>query len=161
MMKQIALTVIFVFIILPLIFLAIIGADAYLTVTNFSPSKVSLNVSPPTASLSSDNKTVTFSSMINLTTPKAGFIPKAASVTIKLIYNGTTQLGTPIHLTLELGKTITKTINESITLTPELVNNISQGNKVTITVKTNATIAVFGITIPYNFKVPDQTFTIP
>ena len=161
MMKKIALIVIFVFIILPLILLIIIGADAYLTISNFSPSKVSLDVSTPTVSLSNDNKTVMFSTMINLTTPKAGFIPKSASATVTLYYNKTIKLGDPIHLTLELGKTVTQPINENITLTSDITNSLSQGRSVSVTIKTSASIAVFGITIPYNFKVPDQTFSLP
>ena len=160
-MKKVALILIFVIIILPLLLLIIIGADAYLTISNFSPSKVSLDVSAPTVSLSSDNKTLTFSTMINLTTPQAGFIPKSASATINLYYNETSQLGNPIHLTLELGKTISQPINESITLTPDITNSLSQGKSISVTVKTSASIAVFGITIPYSFKVPDQTFNIP
>ena len=160
-MKKVALILIFVFIILPIILLLIIGADAYLTISNFSADKVSLDVSKPVVSLSSDNKTIIFSTQLNLTTPNGGFIPKSVSATVKLFYNGQTQLGKPIHLTLELGKTITKTITENITLTPELTNSLSQGNSVSITVKTSASIGVFGITIPYTFKVPDQTFNLP
>lgn len=161
MMKKIALIIIFIFIILPLILLIIIGADAYLTISNFSPSKVSLQVGTPQVSLSSDNTSLTFSTKVNLTTPQAGFIPKGANIVLTLWYNGTTQLGQPIKFTLQLGKTVSETINQTISLPSQLTSSVSQGKTVSITVKTQAHILVFGITIPYDFKVPDQTFNIP
>ena len=139
----------------------LIGADAYLTISNFSPSKVSLQVGTPVVSLSSDNTTLNFSTQINITTPQAGFIPKAVHVAIALYYNGTTKLGNPINFDLKLGTTQSKTITDSIPLTQELTNAVSQGKSISIVIKTSATISVFGITIPYDFKVPDKTFTIP
>ena len=120
-----------------------------------------MDVSTPVVSLAPDNKTIMFSTQINLTTPNGGFIPKSVSATVKLFYNGKTQLGNPIHLNFELGKTIIKSISENITLTSDLTNSLSQGNSISITVKTSASIGVFGITIPYSFKVPDQTFNLP
>lgn len=160
-MKKIALILIFIFVILPLILLIIIGADAYLTISNFSPSKVSLQVGTPQVSLSSDNTSITFSTNINMTTPTAGFIPKGVDVSLTLWYNGSTQLGQPIHFTMQLGKTVTEKINDTIPLGSQLTTSVSQGKTVSITVKTQAHILVFGLTIPYDFKVPDQTFNIP
>lgn len=160
-MKKVALILIFIFIILPIILISVVGADVYLTVTNFSPSKVSLNVTPPVVSLSPDNKTLDFSMLINLTTPQAGFIPKALLATVTLYYNSTQQLGKPLQLTLALGKTVTDNLTESIGLNSTLTQAISQGKSITITAKTNAVIQLFGFTIPYTFKVPDQNFTIP
>lgn len=163
-MKKVALILIFIFIILPIILIGIVGADVYLTVTNFSPDKVSVNTSQPTVSLSSDNTTLSFAFSVNLTTPQAGFIPKGALATIKLFYtNGstTTQIGEPLQLTLELGKTSSNSINQSIILTSELTKALSQGQGITVTVKTGVQILLFGFVIPYTFNVPDQNFTLP
>ena len=96
-----------------------------------------------------------------MNTPTAGFIPIGVDVSLTLWYNGSTQLGQPIHLTLQLGKTVTDKINDTIPLTKNLTSSVSQGKTVAITVKTQAHILVFGLTIPYDFKVPDQTFNIP
>ena len=163
-MKKVILLFIFIFIILPIILIGIVGADVYLTVTNFSPDKVSVNTSQPTVSLSPDNKTLSFAFSINLTTPQAGFIPKGALATITLFYsNGstTTQIGDPLHLALELGKTSSNNLTETIVLNPELTNALSKGQSIIVTVKTGVEIQIFGFTIPYTFKVPDQNFTLP
>lgn len=163
-MKKIVLFLIFIFIILPIILIGIIGADVYLTVTNFSADKVSVDISQPTVSLSSDNTTLSFAISINLTTPQAGFIPKGALATIKLFYtNGsaTTQIGDPLQLNLELGTTSSNNINQSILLTPELTQSLSQGQSITVTVKTGVEIQIFGVTIPYTINVPDQNFNLP
>ena len=160
-MNKVALILIFVFIVLPIILIGVLGADIYLTVSNFSPSKVSLNVSTPNVGLSPDNSSIVFSTNITLTTPPAGFIPKSLTATITLFYNKSIQLGNPLVISLQLGKTVTDSINQSIPLTTELTQAVSQGKSVAITIKTSANISLFGITIPYTFNVPDQTINVP
>jgi hypothetical protein len=160
-MKKVLLILIFIFIILPIILLAIVGVDVYLTVSNFSPEKVSLDVSEPVAGLSADNKTLNFMVNINLTTPQAGFIPKSLTLTVTLFYNTTTQIGEPFVVNLELGTTSFSSINQSILLSQSLTDSLAQGDSVSVTVKSLASIGVFGITIPYSFNVPDQTFNLP
>lgn len=160
MAKKIALILIFVFIILPIIIIGIIGADVYLTLTSFSPSKVSLNVTTPEVGLASDNSSIWFSMNVTLKTPPAGFIPKTVTARISLNYNGT-QLGNSIVLSFSLGKTVTHAINQTFPLDSSIVSSLSQGKPVNFTVKTSATLSIFGITIPYKFKVPDETFSIP
>ena len=160
MAKKIALVLIFVFIILPIIIIGILGADIYLTLTSFSPSKVSFSATTPQLSLSSDNQSIIIKMNVTLKTPPAGFLPKTITAKVTLYDNNSMQLGKPIVFTLTLGKTSTNDINQPVPLSQTLIQEVALGHSISITVKTRATIALLGITIPYTFKVPDETITV-
>ena len=160
MKKLIFLTIIFVFVILPILVVGAVIADVYLTVTGFDVNQVEVNVATPTVSLSPDNTTLNFSTNVSVFIPQAGFIPKAVTISFQLFQN-TTALGDPSTITIALGEKVNNEINQSITLSQDMADTITNGSSIEITLKSSAIIAIFGFEIPYEIAIPDQTFSIP
>lgn len=160
MFKQIFLLLIFIFVILPIILFGVVIADVYLTVSGFDINQVQIDIGTPSVSLSSDNTSLDFSTTVNVTLPKAGFIPKGVSITFQLFQN-TTALGDPSTITIELGNSVSNVINQSIALTQDMTDSITAGGSISIILKSSAKMEVFGYPIPYDIAIPDQTFQIP
>lgn len=145
-----------------LIPVGIFGADIALSVSSFSPGDISVSVGTPTVTLASDNSSIDYSVAVTLTTPKLGFLPKSAILTVQF-YEGTTTIGNPLVSEFTLGTTVTKTVSGTITLTSSQITTLSSGGSIILTIKGSAEVKTFSvIPIPgLSGDLPDQTLTIP
>jgi hypothetical protein len=140
--------------------IAVIGYDIYMSISSFDPADVEVDVGNPTFEFSADNRTISYSVNVTITTPSLGFIPKSLTLNLQMYDADDNPIGDPLNSEFPIGSTKTETLSGDIALTDEMFQEIILGGSITLTIKGTVGVNYLGFEI-VNLDLPPQTITIP